>query len=409
MAAVTSDDLSAILKEVYPSRRVESLALGKRPLLNWLSKKEVMGGSGYAVPVWYENPQSVGHTLSTIITNQENSRQVRFFIDDDSFVSTYGVVAITGKALLGTRSDMFSFLRGKDMQIKGMLQQLGKVLHTELYRSGSGSLGVISSFSEGGGETILTLTNPSDVNNFGVGQVLVANNTDDSTTLLDSGAGYKVARRNLSAGTVTVTGTANATSGWNATHYLFTQGDPDQGMKGLAAWCPLAAPSATSFFTVDRTKDVTRLAGHRVDNAGRTIMENATELATLIGEAEGNPDAIFLNPRAGNVLAEQIGAKVERMDGRKAEVEFDGFRLHHFITGPIDVIFDWACPVNRGYMLQRDTWEIIHMGELAHLVTDDGRPALRGSTTDDIQIRGRAFSQLACFWPGGNGVFSVQV
>lgn len=417
MAALTLADVNDIAKEVYSPKRLKSLALGKRPLLNWMPKKEKMGGQGYAVPVWYEDPQSVGSDLSTLITRQENTRQDRFFVSDDEFATLYGVVAITGKAMMGTRGDLYSFLRAKDMQVKGMLRQLGKRLHEELYRSGYATRGQISSIADGSGIAVITFANPSDVNQFGVGMYLVAETNNSgvpSGTLRGSGASYPVAKVDRNAGQITVTGTAAATSSWAATDWLFVEGDDQTTgnamVKGLEGWIPLTAPSASdNFYTCNRSNHVTRLAGHRVDNSGQEVIQSLTQLATLIGEGEGNPDTIFVHPKVGDALADQVGAKVERMDGRKADVNFTGFRLEHFITGGIDIAFDWACPVNRAFMLSRDTWELVHMGDLPHLVADDGRVALRGSSSDDIQLRGRLFAQPVCYWPGANGVCSLSV
>lgn len=414
MAALTLANLNEVAKEVYRPSRLKSLALAKRPLLNWLSKTEKMGGMGYAVPIWYENPMSVGHTLSTVITNQENTRQDRFFVSDDEFVAMYGVVAIEGKALLGTRSDMYAYLKAKDMQVQGMISQMGKRLHEQLYGDGDGWLGKIASCTDAA-TSVITFTNKSDVNFFGVGMRLVGDDTSTGASLLDGGTVHVVGFVDRSAGTITLT--SNAGDGgtpWAANTYLFLSGDQGTAVEkvsGLAAWIPLSSPSSTDFFTVDRTQHVTRLAGYRVDSSGQEIKQSLHQLVTRIAEGEaGNPDTIFIHPLAGDVLADQLGSKAETLKyGAKGEMEFSGFRLNHFICGPMDFIYDYACPVNRAYALRKDTWELLHMGDLPHLVQDDGNVALRGSTTDDIQIRGRWFAQLVCNNPGANGVCSISI
>lgn len=415
MAALTLANLNDVCKEVYKPARLKSLALAKRPLLNWLPKTEKMGGQGYVVPIWYENPQSVGHTLSDVITNQENTRQERFFISDDNFAAMYGVVAIEGKALLGTRSDMYSYLKAKDMQVQGMISQMGKRLHEQLYGDGNGYVAQITSIADGVSSATITFSNASDTNFFGVGMELVADDTITGASLRDSGTSYTVTAVDRSSGTITIDGTAVATSSWAASDYLFVEGDDGTGVEkvaGLAEWIPLTAPSSgDSFFTVDRSAHVTRLSGHRINNSGQEIKQSLHQLVTRIAEGEaGNPDTIFIHPLAGDVLADQLGARVETLEyGKKGEMEFSGFRLNHFICGPMDFIYDYACPVNRAYVLRRDSWELLHMGDLPHLVQDDGNVALRGSTTDDIQIRGRWFAQLVCSNPGANGVCAIQL
>ena len=413
MAALTLADLNDVAKEVYRPARLKSLALAKRPLLNWIPKVEKMGGQGYVVPIWYENPMSVSHTLSDAITNQENTRQERFFVSDDDFVGMYGVVAITGKALMGSRADMYTYLKGKDMQVQGMISQLGKRLHEELYGNGEGWLAQIGSITNAN-PAVITFTNKSDVNYFGVGMELVADDTSTGASPRDTGASYTVTKVSRTAGTITLDANAVGTSSWAANDYLFVEGDLGTSVakvSGLQAWIPLAEPSSSAFFTVDRTQHSTRLAGHRIDSSGQELRQSLHQLCTRIYEAEGeNPDAIFIHPLAGDVLSDQLGSKAETLKfGDKGEMEFTGFRLNHFGAGPMDFIFDYACPVNKAFALNRKSWELLHMGDLPHLIQDDGNVALRGATTDDIQIRGRWFAQLVCNNPGSNGVCSISI
>lgn len=397
--ALSVSVFDAMLKEIYPDVRVEALAVKMRPLLEWMPKSDTFEGDTLVVPIWYEDPQGRSAALSTAITNAETTQQEKFVITERK--KDYGVVKIEAEAIMAARSNVGSFIRAKDAQISGMLRTLGKSLHLAMYRAKSGSIGKISSIST----TTVTLTNATDVYNFGKGQTVVASTADGGGSVKTA---TKVTGRNVSAKTVTfaddVTGLASA---WAANDFLFTEGDYDKRLTGLASWIPLTAPTSTAFFTVDRTKDIQALSGHRVDNSGRSILQNAEELAMLIGEYGGEPDTLFLNPRAGLQLSELCGAKVTRSDGGRVKVGFTGFTLEHFITGPIDVRFDIGCPQDKGYMLQRDTWKFYHLGGVPHIVRDDGRDSLRGSTTDDIEVRARYFGELGCHIPGKNGVMSV--
>jgi hypothetical protein len=411
VAALTLANLNDVAKEVYRPSRLKSLALAKRPLLNWMNKVEKMGGQGYVVPIWWENPMSVGASLSDVITNQENVRVERFFVSDDDFAALYGVVAIAGKALLGSRADMYSYLKAKDVQVQGMVSQLGKRLHESLYGDGNGYLGQISSITNAN-PSVITLSSASDALKFGVGMELVASENASGASPKDSGASFTVAKIDVDAGTVTLDG--DAVGNWDADDYLFVEGDHDTTytkLTGLAGWIPLATPSSSSFFTVDRTQHVNRMSGHRLDSSGQEIKQSLHQLLTNIYASEGDaPDAVFIHPKAGNVLADQLEQKAETLKfGQTGEMAFSGFRMNHFGAGPVDFIFDYACPTNRAYALSKSSWELLHMGDLPHLVQDDGNIALRGSTTDDIQIRGRWFAQLVCTKPGSNGVCSISI
>lgn len=401
--ALTVAQFDAMMKEIYPDLRIQSLAMKKRPLLQYIPKEDVFYGDTYVVPVLFEDPQGRSADLAVAITNAATTKQVKFVLTERK--KDYGVIEMEAEAIMAASKDVGAFIKSKSTQIEGKLRNMGKSLHTALYRSGSGSIGVLSAITGSG--LILTLTRKSDVHNFGVGQTLIANETDDDTTMLTGGV--LVTKRDVGAGTITVDTDVEALgSPWSVTDFLFTEGDQDSKATGLEGWIPLTTPGGSdSFFGVNRSVDATRLAGHRVDSSGRSVFTNAQELAMLIGEEGHSPDSLFLNPRAGLALAEEVGAKVERSEGGKGIAGHTGFTIQSFVTGPVDIVFDIACPEDRGYMLSRETWLYAHMGAVPHTVKDDGRDSLRGATTDDIQMRFRYFGELTCEVPAANGVMSV--
>ncbi len=409
-------EINEILFEVFPEDTLPQYALMDKPLFGLLEKDEHMGGDSYNIPIWHGDVRSVGHDLPSVIANSETTKQAKFVLDEDDFNETYGVSTIKGKALLGTRSKMYSFLQAREMQVGSMLSQLGELMQFELYRDGTGARGQIKTVNFGANKKVIELTNKTDVYNFGEGQTLVA--TADLVTIKQSSSVdniAKVTHLDQEAGTITIDVDYDsfAANDWANNDYLLTQGDLNKGAKGLAAWLPVSTSGlATPFLGQARNKNVARLAGHRVDKPGRTIEENCAELARKIGMAGGKPNTILMHPVAGEVFAAQVGTKVDRINVEGAEnvkVGFSGFTVYHFTVGPMKVVFDWACPLDRGYMLQPNTWKIVHMGALPHIVADDGQMAARGSNSDDIQIRGRAFNNLACMYPGANGVFTISV
>lgn len=414
---LTLSVFDAMMKEVYPDFRIESLAIRKRPLLEWIPRVDDWYGDALVVPVLYEDPQGYSEDLDKAITAAETTKQAKFVSTDRKH--GYQVINLGAEAVMAASKDVGAFVRAKESQFSGALRNLGKQLHLQLYRSAAalGQISTITADSPAAGKTLIVLTNKSDVYNFGIGQTIMADDaaTGDSPRGLPSAA--KVEARDVSAGTITLDADVvndaapfnYAASPWAANDYLFVYGTSTYRLKGLEAWLPLSAPGGSdSFFGVNRSSgDVQGLSGHRVNNTGRSILENAEELAMLIGEYGGEPDALFLNPRAGQQLAEDVGAKVTRNDGGHAKVGFSGFTLEHFVTGPVQVIFDTGCPVNRGFMLQKETWKMHHMGPVPHLIRDDGRDGLRGATTDTVQYRWRWFGDLMCEKPGWNGVMAV--
>lgn len=397
--ALSVSVFDAMLKEIYPDIRVQSLAIKKRPLLEWMPKADEFEGDTFVVPVLFEDPQGRSADIAKAIGNAETSQQTKFVITQRK--KDYQAVRIEAEAIMAARSNVGSFIRAKDTQIKGALRNLGKSLHLAMYRDKSGALGKISAIST----TTVTLTNATDVYHFGKGQTVVsnANKTGNAGTLNGS---FKVVGR--SVGNSTVTFSASVAAEWSVGDYLYADGDYDARLAGLDSWIPLTAPDSTAFFTVNRTDDLEALSGFRVDEPGRSLVENIEDLAMQIAEFGGEPDTLFCNPRAGKQLSAEVGAKVERMgEGGRVKVGYTGFTLFSPTAGEIDVRFDIGCPPDRAYLLQRDTWKFAHLGGVPHVVRDDGRDSLRGATSDDIEVRARYFGEMVCYAPGWNGVLSV--
>src|SRR5690606_37988352 len=110
----------------------------------------------------------------------------------------------------------------------------------------------------------ITLTEADDVRNFKIGMTLIASaNADGSTPRTGSAV---VTAVDEDTGTVTVDSAAGITSFANS-DYLFRKGDPGTCVDGLEVMFPLTAPTTgDSFRGVDRSVDVRRLAGCRVND-----------------------------------------------------------------------------------------------------------------------------------------------
>ena len=415
MATQTSlTNFDAFLKATFPPQQIKLLAASlQRPLLNWLPKSEEFGGASITVPVLWGNPAGRSADFSTALTNANTTQKSKFVITDTK--KDYNVVQIESEVIMRSNRGDWSYAEAKALEIKQKLDELNKSLSISCFRSGSGSIGVVDSV-DGTGQ-IITLTNKSDVHYFSVGMNVNFNNTDDATSLYTTDgstvANPTVTKVDSSAGTITVdedteySVTPGGGTDVGAGAYIFAEGDADAKLTGLEAWVPLTAPGASAFFGVDRTENITALSGHRVDNANGNLLDNGLELHTLIGEFGGKPDVWVMHPRAGIELAKDVGVKVERMDGKRAKVGFNGFTLVGHMADDIDVMFDYSCPRGRAYMLQRDTWKVYHVGGLPHIVQDDGLMVTRSNTFDGVECRGRYYAEVACSAPGHNGVMSV--
>lgn len=406
---------AAYLKEVYSPHRVELLAANDHKVMKML-RKVPRGGEAFNVDVLYGSPAGRSRTYANAWTNANTTKSTKFVISD--LKDDFNVVQIESKVMALTERGDWSKAKTKMLEVKCMLEELGKSFSLSMFRDTTGIIGTISAIGNGSGTNdLLTLSNKSDAHNFSIGQVLNFRDVTNSNTLIDSDgsttAAPVVEAIDHSAGTIEVNANT-AYSGSSGTNVavgdtIVADGDNGSSLAGFASWLPLTAPSSgDSFFSVDRSTNVAALAGHRVDNTGRSILENGEELKLLVEEFGGKPDVWVMNPRAGRQLSAQLGTKVERSDGGMGRYGFSDFELVGWMGRPIKVVFDYTCPVNRAYMLQLDTWAINHVKGVPHLADEDGLTARHANSSfDGINVLARYWAEISCHAPGYNGVMSV--
>jgi len=405
MAILNGNTFDAMLKELYPGNVPQNLAMKRHPFLSMVKKVDDFEGDNLVIPVYYENPASRSVNFTTAQANAASSSSVKWGL---SQMMDYSVISIDALTIRQSRSNTGAFVRARQTEIDMMLKQLGNSAAHALYRDGYGYIGRIITTGTviSGGEVAFTLENADDARNFVVGQEIVFATNSDGTTPVGT------------AETVTSVDEAGGIIGCTALHadidngdYIWPEGDLTAStltkMAGLEAWIPLTTPSATLFFGVNRALHPTRLAGHRLNATGNSIEENILTLAEDIVRAGGSPDKCFISHGNFSNLVKGLGTKVEYDGaGGKADVGFGGVQIHTS-AGPVMVHPDPDCPANRGYCLQMDSWTIHHLDAFPHIDTMDGNSALRGGTTDTIEVRARYWAQLACIAPGWNGVFAI--
>lgn len=415
MAASNMTTVAYIYKRLYSDKAVGDMARRNHPLF---SKMKAEGGwlggnsssaSGLAYAIRTGNPQGIGANFvksQTLNVTESKGKQLVALRKKG-----YAFITLDGEAMAAAEGNAGAFLDLVRQETDGILEEVGDNLAFQLYRSGSGSRGKISSGSGTGAAQVLTLTVVDDARNFKEGMVLEANDTDDATSVRAGVA--QVVAVNVDAGTVTVNNSGTVPGGANITaladaDFLFRAGDPGQCVEGLASHLPLAAPSGgENFRGIDRSTMPRQLAGARIDDTATSIEENIGLLAVKIAQEGKKADACYLNPVKFWEVVRRLNAKVVYDDGGgPANVAFDGFKIHT-PAGSVMVYSDPDCPTNRGYVLNMSTWYIKHLKGLPHIIQDDGRPNLRMASEDSIEARVRWMWNLFCTQPGSNGVFSI--
>ena len=76
-------------------------------------------------------------------------------------------------------------------------------------------------------------------------------------------------------------------------------------------------------------------------------------------------------------------------------------------SGMAPIIADPGCPNSRGYLLDMDTWVCGSVGELVHVIDDDGLKLRRDPDADGWMFELKSRGCFACDNPGRNVVIAL--
>lgn len=367
-----------------------------QPLLAMLKKMEQFGGKNLPIPIIFGNPQGRSANFQNAKANKTSSQLKDFVL---TRAKDYSLASIDNETLEASEGNANAFMEAAVTEIDGAIHSASRSLGIALYGTGSGSIGQLAATS--GVTTLITLADVESVTNFEVGQTLVLSTANGGGTVKTGTTVVTGIDRDL--GTVTVaTSLASFTAVGAVNDYIFVQGDYDQKIKGLRAWLPDAAPSNTPFFSVDRTSDVTRLAGIRFDASAMPIEEGLIAAASRTAREGGKPDYCFMSYSKYADLEKALGSKVQYIDLKvNAEIGFRGIQING-PRGPIRVVADQNCPNDRAFMLQMDVWKLYSLGKAPKILDTDGMKMLRDNNDDSVEVRVGYYAQLGCRAPGWN-------
>jgi hypothetical protein len=404
-AASTLAALADAYKELFPDRRLEQLALMDRDIMRWLPKADDLEGDGIWIPMRYGAPQGLSTDFAGGQANVTSGLVKKAYIQRNRY---YGFVALDDEAVRAARSRKGAFYGVKEVEIEDMIQAVAQELETHLWRDGSGTKGVISSITAAV-PSVITLTNPEDVANFAVGEVLEARDSAGST---DRGGDEAITAVDPDAGTITMTTDVATDHSWAATDILIrgtvgaVASDYNGVVNGLGAWIPATAETSGTFLNMDRTDDIVRLQGFRQSYLG-SIEETVKKLRSKMGRYGARPDSVWLSHDNWHRLEIELGARAIREDGMAATFGLPSLK-YASPKGVMRIFAGAFCEENVGYLLKRDTWKLHHLDGLPHIVMSDGLRATRGQDYDGIEVRARYWAELACDAPKHNGRFVIS-
>jgi len=443
-------EISGILKQIYDGQKLAILYYRNNPLFTLLKKKEDFFGETWPLPTIVETPTGIANVFANaqlpnqLINggsgtggNQGPAKFVKFML---TRASAYGVHIIDRQAMLAASQNIGSFVNGQMAQMDAMIQGVTNLISQQLYRSGSGSIGQISTIGSVG-TGIVQLVNPTDARYFTVGQVVIATSVDPtpgSNPTQRAGFGL-VTAINRSAGQVTFGNAAAANpqtaanpSAWAANDFLAINGtSPLNGpaissnqipvaLTGLAAWLqnPANVSGSDVFFGVNRSSDTWRLAGGFYDGSqnGQSVEEALYDASTALFMEGGYPSHCFVGPNAYAALQKSMASRnifETQIDGPRDEagnvlVFFKGIKIQG-AGSEFMVIADRNCPPFAAYLLTLEDWALYSLKAAPHVVDDDGVSFLRRTDSDAFEFRLAAYGQLGCQAPGHSMLVKLSI
>lgn len=372
------------------------MAYKDNPLMAMLPKMEDFGGKNLPIPIIYGNPQRRSATFTVAQSNQSSSRISDFTL---TRASDYSFAAISNEVLEASKGNANAFMEAATTEIDGAINSATRSLAVALYGNGSGSIGQAVASTTG---TALQLKNAEDVTNFEVGMKLVFSTADGGGVVKAGSVAVNGIDRDTGLLTVDALSAIASGAGVVANDYVFQEGDYDLKLKGLSAWLPATAPTATPFFGVDRSVDVTRLGGIRFDGSALPIEEALISAAARAAREGAKPDTTFMNYSKYADLEKALGSKVQYIDVKvNPEIGFRGMSING-PRGPIKIVPDQNCPSDSAFMLQMDVWKLYSLGKAPKILDADGLKMLRQSAADGVEVRIGYYAQLGCRGPGFN-------
>lgn len=344
----TLTNASAALKVLYSSRKLKEIGYTSHPFWAMLPKNTEFTGESLKIPIWYASNQGGSRTYATAAANRKANAYKAFSL---TRAKDYVVGRIDIEALKASRNDPGAFIKLGRANIDGSIRALTNNLACSLMRNQGGARGQIAAGGISG--TVLTLSNVADVVNFEVGMTLVQSTADGTSGALGSGESEITAiDRNL--GTLTAANWTNFT----AADYLFRKGDFGVSVAGTLSWIPVSAPSATTFFGVDRTVD-SRLSGQRHDGSNQDLVDALLDIDMKLSREGARCDLAFVNPTDFNSIRKRLGADViyDKCSPKDmASVSFNGIQIAG-MSGDLKVLADNSVTVGYGLVTQMDSWE----------------------------------------------------
>lgn len=397
----------AAMKQHYTDDIVQDLVYEDNSYLALRDKMEEFGGRNMPIPAIFANPgaRSAAFTTAQNRDTQVSSQLAAFLL---TRVKDYSLATIDGETMDASEGDGNAFMEAATVEVDGAIKSLTRSIAVKQFRDGTGSVANIagSSTQTTFATSVLQFANPEDVVNFEVNDQLdfATSSTGSVKSHGSNGTGCLVIAVDRANGNITVGNLAGAAVNLTDTTYgcptiavgdfIFKTGDAANGgtnvcIAGREAWNPYTTPASNdSFFSQNRSKDPTRLAGSRRDGTTESLNESLTKGLAQVSRESGKIDEIYMSYKQFAALETDLGSKRQYVD-IKTDSPMIGFRGIQ-LTGPkgsVDIIPDQNCPTNRAYGIYSKDVKLCSIGKAVKVENKDGLTMLRQSAADGVEVR----------------------
>lgn len=410
MPILDTTAVAAVLKTQYTQKKVQNLVYEQSPLFAMIPKRKDFFGDSKVVAVQIGSPQAAGHNFAVAQANLTPTTYKKFVV---TRVRDYIFANLSTEAVDAASNDQGGLLTVMKREFDNAFYTMGRRINTALFQKGGGLIGQIKT---GGitGSTI-TLSDPNQIVNFEIGQVLNLATTDGTTGAKKTGT-LTVAGVNRDAGIITTSvAVATGIPTAAALDFIFQNGDfeaTNQGLAGIAAWVPKTAPvGGDNFYGLDRSID-SRLYGLRYTaGAGGPIEETLIQAAAKLAREGGRPDVAVMNPLDLANLVTALGSKVIYDRSKSVDNPDFGFEHISFLSpgagGKIKVLPDLNVQTGDCWLLETKSWCFETLKDAPRILDLDGLQMLRSPNSDDYQFRIGWYGNLTCDAPGHNSYVAL--
>jgi hypothetical protein len=414
MASISFDQVAAdaMLKQMYDVPAMVDLSYSDRPFFALVNKRGGEGGNGVKIPLAIATSQGFAPTVA-------QAQAVLASQDLEAFTVTpvvlLSVARISGLTLESSMTSKQAFAKGAKMVIDAAVKRLANGVSSGLFRDGSGAIGTLAAAGSNLVAGIVKLSNDADSVQFELNQAI---QKITSAGVLNATILYVVAV-NRNSGTITLSTSLGGAASDVSTIFtsvgndkIITAGTLNLQVKGLSSWLT-STGLATAFYGVDRSKDPQRLAGIVYDGSTLSVKDAIINAINRVAREGGKPDYVFMNFESYTQLAQDLQSNVIytqlALEG-PGKISFSGFRFQG-PKGEVIVVPDRDCEPKTAYLLQLDSWMLLHANEGEPVFLDDngvGQVFRTVESYDGREVRVKFYGNLACNAPGYNAKVSLS-